>query len=53
MSDAKQSEQEPVPASNPPAPQAPTTEDPPKKPTLSMDIDEVDVSENLERKISA
>jgi hypothetical protein len=38
-----------------PTPSQPTTEPPkpPAKPKIQMDIDEVDVSETLERKISA
>ncbi|MEO8698769.1 MAG: DsbA family oxidoreductase [Kofleriaceae bacterium] len=44
----------PEPTPKPPAPASPTaTQPPPKKPKPSMDIDEVDVSESLERKISA
>lgn len=52
MSEVKQPET-PKPVTPPTAAPAATPAEPPKKPALSMDIDEVDVSENLERKISA
>jgi hypothetical protein len=44
---------DPKPAPTPPAPTPPAQPQPAKKPKLGMDIDEVDVSESLERKISA
>jgi hypothetical protein len=52
MSDVNKPET-PKPVTPPNTDSASTPTEPPKKPVLSMDIDEVDVSENLERKISA
>lgn len=43
----------PKPVTNPNTDAASTPTETQKKPVLSMDIDEVDVSETLERKISA
>lgn len=53
MSNEKKPTPPAPPAPVPPAPAAPVAGEPPKKKKLSLDIDEVDVSEVLERKISA